>query len=155
VRVKAIDRKAEQGALHRLELRGGARQRNELTGTYRREISRVREEDEPAASILVETYLAQGRSRSNQRRGVSDPEFRWTTLRDGAWREMHQRKLETSASFCLRKARGKHSFSEYLGSEPPGTCAQSQLRTFGTKLKQAPRLSKSEPIEPAVSSPYA
>src|ERR1700730_7907173 len=74
VRVKAIDRKAEQGALHRLELRGGARQRNEFAGTYRRKISRVREEDEPAASILVETYLAQGRSRPKQRRGVSNPE---------------------------------------------------------------------------------
>ena len=30
VRVKAIDRKAEQGALHRLELRGGARFFNKL-----------------------------------------------------------------------------------------------------------------------------
>jgi len=72
-------------------------------------------------------------------------------LRDKAWREMHQRKLETSASFCPEKgSRRAYVFrntSDNCRKRASRTYAQSQLRTFGTKL--------TELIAPAVSSPYA
>ena len=76
MRIEAVDREAEQRAADRLEARRGAGQRDELAGADRREIRRMREEDQPAAAELIEANIAHGRARAENRRGIADAQAR-------------------------------------------------------------------------------
>lgn len=60
VREQAVDRQAEQFAVHRGELRRRLGETDELGGAHRGEVGRVGEQDQPLAAIVFQRALAGG-----------------------------------------------------------------------------------------------
>src|SRR5260370_6098319 len=72
VGVQAINRNSEQLAADGLESRFGSGKADELARTDRREVGRMREQEQPATTVVVQGPLAARRAGGEARCGVPD-----------------------------------------------------------------------------------